>query len=327
MLRGMIETAKKGGNVFVTDVREAFKSAGAKNESILVELDLIKKGDTRYFELFVPATAGMGGGEAKFIGSYIKAEIYNMLSSLGGRALTVYFNTSDAVLDEIFSGIRQDFCMDMPLSDRTGYGNCMNVIDRMIRAIHGGDEKFRYVLKDNCERPSSWPDYSEDTTESDMLGRVTENLEGKLLCGIDIGGTDIKVAMAGDGRISCFKEYDWNPKAFSIPEQLIGPILYLARLARAYYSLEKAGEMENMPGLAKMMAGAMDRNASTKEIIEAVEIAEEALGERIIKIDAIGLSFPDVVVRDKIVGGETTKTRGMKLNPDIDYEKEFAKIT
>jgi hypothetical protein len=296
---------------------------GPEGEKLIIQLDLIKKGDTRYFNIIVPDAAENAKEEIAFIESYIRAEIYNMLSSLGCRGLIVYFNTENMVLNSILAGIREAFCMDKPLSDRTGYGNCMNVIDRMIRAIHGEDEKFYYVLKDSCERPSSMPDYSEDTTESDMLQRVTKNLEGKLVCGIDIGGTDIKIALAGDGQISCFKEYDWNPKAFTVPEQLIDPILYLTRLVRAYHSAVSAGN----DNLADYLNEAMDKHASTEEIVDAVEKAETELSDEIIKIDAIGLSFPDVVVRDKIVGGETTKTRGMKLNPDIDYEKEFAKIT
>ncbi|MBN2852237.1 MAG: hypothetical protein JXQ23_05810, partial [Clostridia bacterium] len=39
------------------------------------------------------------------------------------------------------------------------------------------------------------------------------------------------------------------------------------------------------------------------------------------------LSFPDVVVRDKVVGGETTKTIGIKRNKEVVFEEEFAKIT
>jgi len=323
MVKEMLKSAKKGENLFITDVREKFKSLGAHGESIIIQLDLIKKGDTRYFNLIVPEVSDEDIDEVEFVASYIRAEIYNMLSSLGGRGLTVYFNTENMVLNSIFADVRHAFCMDMPLSERTGYGNCMNVIDRMIRAIHGDKESFYYVLKDSCERPENIPDYSEDTTESDMLRRVTENLDGKLICGIDIGGTDIKVALAGDGNISCFKEYDWNPKAFTIPEQLIDPVLYLTRLVRAYYSAFSAENHD----LVKYLEKAMDKHASTDEIIEAVEKAESILEDDIVKLDAVGLSFPDVVVRDKIVGGETTKTRGMKLNPAIDYEKEFAKIT
>ncbi|MDX1358455.1 MAG: hypothetical protein R3232_06470, partial [Clostridia bacterium] len=323
MLKGMIDAAKRGENVFITDVRNDFQTLGAMGEKLIIQLDLIKKGDTRYFSIIVPDVPEDDDEEVAFIESYIRAEIYNMLSSLGCRGLTVYYNTENMVLNSILTAVREAFCMDKPLSDRTGYGNCMNVIDRMIRAIHGEDEKFYYVLKDSCERPASMPGYTEDTTESDMLQRVTRNLEGKLVCGIDIGGTDIKVALAGDGKISCFKEYDWNPKAFTVPEQLIDPIIDLTRLVRAYHSAVAAGN----DVLAANLEGAMDKHASTEEIVEAVKKAEAELGDDIMKIDAIGLSFPDVVVRDKIVGGETTKTRGMKLNPDIDYEKEFAKIT
>lgn len=38
----------------------------------------------------------------------------------------------------------------------------------------------------------------------------------------------------------------------------------------------------------------------------------------------LGVSFPDVVIRDRIVGGESPKTMGMRKNPDIDYEMAFA---
>lgn len=327
MLREMIESAKRGDNVFITDVRNSFKSLGSKGEHILIELDLIEKGDQRFFDLVIPSTSGISVEETEFLDSYIKAEIYNILSSLGGRGLTIYFDTSDLVLNTIFTGIRSAFCMDKPLSERTGYGNCMNVIDRMIRAIHGENDKFFYVMKDSCEKPPDREDFQNITAESDMLKRVAENLMGKVICGIDIGGTDIKVALAGDGNISCFKEYDWNPKSFTVPEQLIDPILYLTRLVRAYYSASKCTECSDISGLMNVISAALDKHASMEEIVSVVEMAEKALGKDIILLDAVGLSFPDVVVRDKIVGGETTKTRGMKLNPDIDYEKEFSKIT
>ena len=42
--------------------------------------------------------------------------------------------------------------------------------------------------------------------------------------------------------------------------------------------------------------------------------------------DAIGLSFPDVVIGDMIVGGETPKTNGIRENAALDYEAEFAKF-
>jgi hypothetical protein len=54
----------------------------------------------------------------------------------------------------------------------------------------------------------------------------------------------------------------------------------------------------------------------------------EAAGlDRGLRCDGIGLCFPDVVVRNKIVGGEVYKTRGIRTNPAIDYEKDFAELT
>ncbi len=44
-------------------------------------------------------------------------------------------------------------------------------------------------------------------------------------------------------------------------------------------------------------------------------------------LDAIGLCFPDVVVRDRIVGGEVYKTRGIRENRALDYEAEFRRLT
>jgi len=43
------------------------------------------------------------------------------------------------------------------------------------------------------------------------------------------------------------------------------------------------------------------------------------------KPDAIGIGFPDVIILNKIVGGETLKTRGIRKSSP-DYETEFAKL-
>ena len=45
------------------------------------------------------------------------------------------------------------------------------------------------------------------------------------------------------------------------------------------------------------------------------------------KWDGIGLSWPDVIIHNMIVGGETTKTKGLRENKDRDYEEQFAQLT
>jgi hypothetical protein len=57
------------------------------------------------------------------------------------------------------------------------------------------------------------------------------------------------------------------------------------------------------------------------------EAMESAAGDDLRSFDAIGLCFPDVVIRNRIVGGETHKTHGMRENKALDYEEQFAQIT
>jgi hypothetical protein len=71
---------------------------------------------------------------------------------------------------------------------------------------------------------------------------------------------------------------------------------------------------------------AMEKNASGEYIREISLKAQDLMGCKLIEIDALGMCFPDVVVRDRIVGGETYKTRGIRNNTEVDYEVEFAKF-
>ncbi|MFO7635948.1 MAG: hypothetical protein R6W96_01405 [Clostridia bacterium] len=325
MLEAMIGRAKNGENLYITHVRADFGKAADK-KTLLLELDLIQPGEKRYFEIAIPGGNVLDQEETKFLKSYVMAEVYNILSAIGGMKLTAYIDTGDRLLQEIVGGISPGFCIGLPLSERTHYGNCINVIDRMVKAIHGQESRFELVIRDDSERPVVPYREKVRATHSDILRQVAGKLEGKTICGIDIGGTDIKVAISVDGLISCFKEYDWNPAAFATACQLVDPILDLTRLVVAYASFRKAPGLSN-PEMKAMMEKAMDKEASISQIRETVTMAENILKDFCIRPDAIGVSFPDVVVRDKIVGGETTKTRGMKRNEAIDYEREFAKIT
>ncbi|MDO5444443.1 MAG: hypothetical protein Q4F31_02355 [Eubacteriales bacterium] len=68
--------------------------------------------------------------------------------------------------------------------------------------------------------------------------------------------------------------------------------------------------------------------SSAAEIIEPILSLTGTLLERsgAKSFDGIGLSFPDVVMLDRICGGETPKTQGIRCNPDVDYETEFSEI-
>jgi hypothetical protein len=54
---------------------------------------------------------------------------------------------------------------------------------------------------------------------------------------------------------------------------------------------------------------------------------ELAMNSDLHDFDAIGLCFPDVVVRNRVVGGEVPKTRAMRRNTGRDFEKQFVELT
>ena len=56
-----------------------------------------------------------------------------------------------------------------------------------------------------------------------------------------------------------------------------------------------------------------------------LELVNEAAEGRL--FDAIGISYPDICCVDRIVGGETPKTKGLKDAHPGDYAREFAKIS
>ncbi|MBR5093988.1 MAG: hypothetical protein IK095_02730, partial [Oscillospiraceae bacterium] len=108
-----------------------------------------------------------------------------------------------------------------------------------------------------------------------------------LRCGLDVGGTDIKIVLSRDRQILLAEEFDWDPSRYTTAEELMAPILDLLRR-----SLEKA-----LPG---------ERG----------------------KLASLGLSFPDVAIRDRILGGRTPKTRGIRQNyGPTQYEEELLTLS
>ncbi len=134
--------------------------------------------------------------------------------------------------------------------------------------------------------------------------------------------------LVDDGEVVDFKEYDWFPANFVRSRQLVDPILLIMRLLQARLWLRRAPMAEaRRAALLKVLAPAMGKKAGDAAMAEALAaLAAEGL-DGSPRFDGIGLCFPDVVVRDKIVGGEVYKTRGLRNNPDIDYEADFAELT
>ena len=332
MLSQLVAAAENGTPVYVPDVRTALKqSASGGVEALLVLPDGIAK---KRFSIPVPPVDPLTEAERAFLSRYIRAEIYNHLTTLGGFKLTLYYDQGRPGLEAMLQEVIGYFQIDVSRGERSGYGRIVNVLDRMNDALHpkldAESRRFVIELRPLGDAPLKSESVRFRAEPEDIYRRVTRNLEGKSVCGLDIGGTDIKAALTVDGRLVALKEYDWNPAAYKNVEEISEPIVLIVRLLRARAALETAmGATRNAAteALRGQLTAAFDPHADLETMSSAVQSAEEQLGDLLSSFDAIGLCFPDVVVKNRIVGGEVPKTRGMRSNAARNFEEQFAALS
>lgn len=314
-LHTFIEQARADRPVYISAVRDAFDREGTRPFHMHVRL---YDDQVRRFALKVPAC--QDAAEAAFVTDYLNASLYNVLSSLGARRIDLYIDSQDPGMADYVAALPETFQVDRSLRERSGYGKCLNVNQRTLRSLCGPRAHFGFYAHDLSEEPPVDAEAAKPLGGA-VFAQLPRRAERGLLMGMDIGGTDVKLAVSCDGSLCAFKEYDWNPAASELAEGLIDPLIMLTRLMRAAACMQAEGYGDEIP------AHAFDKSASDEEVVAAIESMEARLGDRLRGLDGIGLCFPDVVIRNRIVGGETLKTRGMRQNPQVDYEEAFAKIT
>lgn len=292
-----------GGSLWIDEVRKAGETEG---EALFLRLTL-PDGRMRDFAAPMPEYGSFGL-------RYLSATVFNLLSAYGGRRLEIYADTGSKELCGLIEELEEIF--QLGEKKRSGYGKCINVADRISRAF--GGEGFALELRD-IKGYTPLPEEKEERAGG--LGRTlrlsARKAEKLCCCGIDVGGTDIKLAVSLNGKLLAVKEFDWNPAASPVAEGYTEPIILLARLMRARAAAQGTE-------LAAALDRLMVKEAALEDIEREVARAEAELNVNI--LDVIGLSFPDVVIRNRIVGGETPKTKGMRENTALDYETEFKKV-
>jgi hypothetical protein len=329
MLAGMLGEAAAGKTVYITRVHEAFAALPpGEAERLVLAIDLLDAAGRKSWELRVPRLEACTAEERDFVRDYVRAETYNILSSIGARVLTVYVDRGSPRLLELATGLRDAFCVDRPRRERQGYGRAINVLDRMIAAISPGEPPFRLAVEGIEGLPAIVPPPRPRGESLSAFRNCVRALGGKAFCGVDVGGTDIKAVLVDDGEAVAYKEYDWFPAAFLRSRQLIDPILLVTRLLQARLRLRRADlPEERRRALLARLEPAFPKEADDASMSRILsELEAETPGPAPL-FDGIGLCFPDVVVRNKIVGGEVYKTRGIRDNPAIDYEADFAELT
>ncbi|HRX58848.1 MAG TPA: hypothetical protein P5075_08755 [Eubacteriales bacterium] len=309
MIQEFLTLAKRGQNVFLPDVVKAFSTEKA---IVMCALEP-SSGGRHVWEIRFPEADGEE--ETRFIKEYFYARIYNLISAFGGRRMTLYVPSGGDFAAALCRTLDDVFQINLPKKERTGYGKCLNVTDRINAAT--GEQPFSFqIVEGECPAETPRPQQKADAVSS--CKAAVQTACGAALCGIDIGGTDIKVIGILNGRICAVKEYDWNPAEMTNVDALIGPVLLMARIMRTALSLP------DTPEAARLKEKMLEKGASDEKMRAAADEALRAYGVPE-KLDGIGVCFPDVVIDDMIVGGETYKTRGIRAH-SADYEAEFSKL-
>ncbi len=319
MLSAFLEQARSGEPIWVPDLRVAF-AADDSARPLYIRLHMH---DDSQRDFFCPLPHCSGSDEASFIAEYFYACIYNILAAYSGRCITVFFDTQDKDLSRLVESL--DSVFQLHSSQRQGYGKVLNIADRISRYSCGTPFSFIGAALSEYKKssPISEPPAHSTANLAERLRKLCSRSEKLMLCGVDVGGSDIKLA-ASCGCDSLFtKVFDWNPSSYKTPEELTDPIFLLIRLMRICLS---STQNPLPPNLQHSIQAALNDTSDLQSIHSIVDASEAFLGSNIDVLDGIGLSFPDIVINDHILGGETPKTQGMHSNKNADYEVAFSKL-
>jgi hypothetical protein len=314
--------------LFLTDVQRKIAALpGAEKQEIRFLVTMNRQGQYRKLVFDFPRGAPLREYR-DLCRRYLLAMLNNMVVSFGGASLALYFDTSDETTAELCAEARAEFDVDRNDNRRSGYGSYVNYINRMNTVLNL--DRFSMSLMDLGEWKEPDParefrlyERRAEKKELELLRRAALEMDGKCFCSLDVGGNSIKGAVVSGMDITVTKEYQWFPTGLKTAEAMNGPQLLMLRFLSDYTGAAEQG----LDTKAGPVACALRPDASCDTVRAAAEYLEARGISPHRRFDAIVIGFPDIVVANKIAGGETFKQRGMKMNPGIDYETEFFKTS
>lgn len=323
----MFEQRDLSQPLFIDEVKRQYDMLESKvSQEVALVLTVDAKERYRCLKFRVPTGVYAKSHGWDIFERYIHARVNNMLVTFGGTLLQVYFDKQDRLLGEAIKKTIARYDVNNPYNTRQGLGCILNYISRMNALL--GTERFRveyldmndFCLPEGKKEFQIFDAENCETGEKLLLCAATE-LQGKAFCGLDIGGNSIKAAVVADGEIVLLKTYSWFPTFFTTAEQLIEPIVLLIRFMSAalrYINSHNGGMIPRTKAI-------LDSTVSYQAVYEyTLKLEKQTEGSARV-FDGIVIGFPDIVVNDKVAGGESYKQRGMRNNPNRDYEDEFRK--
>ena len=312
--------------LFISDLQKTIKEMPANDKqpvNILVWVN--EKDEYRTLNFEVPVDKLIAENKALYR-KYLLAMINNMLSIFGGARMEIYYHLDSSVLTELLDDAIAEYKLDSEKNDRPLYGVFVNYINRMNKLLGLG--KFEMIKKDIAEYPTLDPKKqyhiyvpTDVEAERKILRLAAEEMDGKAFCNLDVGGNSIKVGVVKDGNTLALMEYRWYPTANKTAAEMNDPIILLARFMGLCVRLyEKEGTVDAVKNI-------LDGDVSYGELLKAAEELEAKGYAAEGVFDGIVIGYPDIIVHNKVAGGETQKQMGMKYNPDTDYDVEFFKTS
>lgn len=323
-----LASARAGEPMWMCHVREAYAALPGPDSWVLQVRVLPTAGAEAAYDLRLPRAAALPEDERAFVVEYFLGAMFNLLSTIGGRRVDFVAAGDPEFAAELTRTFDARFGIGLARRDRHGYARCINVIERMLDSQFGGaGKRFEWSLDVDSELATA------GVYRADGAGRIAavcamalDGLDERTILGLDVGGTNIRAVLARGGRLTAFKEFDWFPAAYTRMHQLTTALLAIVRLLRLEAIRESVPGHEGL--LGERLTEAMATSSLPPEIIlELVDEGESLTAGVDFAFDAIGMCFPDVVVGDRVVGGEVYKTRGIRGNPDVDYEAEFRELS
>lgn len=315
----------KTKGLFLSEIQKSISQLDdVQKQTIICELVLSSNGCGRYSSWVLPCDTIIEENYPLWE-SYLLAILNNIIVTYGGEKLTLFYNLSSKPVKKLFDNVVAEFQLDNCKNNRTGFGVYINYINRMNPYLELN--KFSILSKDI----SYWqpPKDSEiiylygDEKKHQSIKSLKEaalSLEGKVFCSLDVGGNSIKGAVIQDGEICVLKEHRWYPSSCKTSKEMLTPILCMIRVLRQFtHMLNLRNKDELVRELAKT-------KLSDDELERQAKVLEHTCPTKML-FDAIVIGFPDIVVKNKIAGGETFKQIGIKKQYGDNYDEEFTKIS
>lgn len=315
--------------LFLTDLQTMISSLPAEEKQEIVMYTCMNlEEEYRYLSFTLPKGAALEQN-AELIKRYILAMINNMIVSFGGSSLTLYLDRSDTLLVGMAQEAITHFDLGAAKNNRTGYGVYINYINRMNRFLGLG--RFAMMIKDYAEWTTPDPKKlfriyksENEALQIELLRRSVSEMADKAICSLDVGGNSIKGVVVSNNSIVVTKEYRWYPTGLTTAQAMNEPQLLMARFLSKYLSAVEDGyDVDHDEYIQEALTSDACYSCLEDAVTRLESLGYTAKG----RFDAMVIGFPDIVVANQIAGGESFKHRGMKNNPNVDYEEEFFKTS